>query len=508
MKRSAVLIFAIPLLFYAFALAKRTDLATSDLGRHLKNGELIVFSIVNSHKLPFEILHTNYYSYSNGDYQTINHHWLSGVIYYLCHRFFGFVGVSGFFLILSLATMGLFLVLAKNLSTLKMATVSATFSLPLIAERTEIRPEAFSYFLSGLLIFFLQNYLRAKLSLRKILIATFLLSAFWINFHIYFFLGFVIIGAFLVSEMLSKGKRIKHLIFVLLAFVGGLCVNPFGLKGITYPLKINIDYGYRVVENQTVLFLDNLGFVRNSNLLYAKIVVFALICILLLTIIRVKKNRAKFDSYWVFVLAVAGAFAGFVAIRNLTIFGFFILLFFSAVFCAWDSPKANSFASVLGVILGTMFFIPKVNSLLGLGIMPKNLASRDFFIENNIKGPIFNNYDIGGFLIFILFPKEKVFVDNRPEAYPSTFLKDAYIASQESEDVWNALQKQANFNAIFFSYRDATPWGQKFLKARLEDNNWAPVFVDKYTIILLKKSLDNKEIIDKWEIPKSQFVFR
>jgi len=58
-----------------------------------------------------------------------------------------------------------------------------------------------------------------------------------------------------------------------------------------------------------------------------------------------------------------------------------------------------------------------------------------FFKENNLQGPIFNNYDIGGYLIFNLFPQEKVFVDNRPETYSSEFFQEDYIPMQEDYDI-------------------------------------------------------------------------
>ena len=70
-----------------------------------------------------------------------------------------------------------------------------------------------------------------------------------------------------------------------------------------------------------------------------------------------------------------------------------------------------------------------------LGLLPKINAAADFYKTNKIQGPIFNNYDIGGYLIFHLYP-EKIFVDNRPEAYPTSFFQDVYIPMQENNDIW------------------------------------------------------------------------
>ena len=42
----------------------------------------------------------------------------------------------------------------------------------------------------------------------------------------------------------------------------------------------------------------------------------------------------------------------------------------------------------------------------------------------------------------------------------------------------------------------------------MKDPDWAPVFVDAWTIILLKRNAENKSIIDQFEMPKSMFRSR
>jgi hypothetical protein len=84
-------------------------------------------------------------------------------------------------------------------------------------------------------------------------------------------------------------------------------------------------------------------------------------------------------------------------------------------------------------------------------------------------------------------------------------LQKTYITAQENKDDWNNLDKKYNFNALFFAYHDATPWGQKFLTTIVNDPIWAPVFVDNYAIIFLKKNDLNKKIIEKYELPRNLF---
>ena len=59
--------------------------------------------------------------------------------------------------------------------------------------------------------------------------------------------------------------------------------------------------------------------------------------------------------------------------------------------------------------------------------------------------------------------------------------------------------------AIFFYWRDITPWAQEFLIARTKDSQWAPVFADQSIIIFLKRNEANRGVIAKYEIPQSYF---
>jgi hypothetical protein len=139
------------------------------------------------------------------------------------------------------------------------------------------------------------------------------------------------------------------------------------------------------------------------------------------------------------------------------------------------------------------------------GLFPDINRSAEFFKAEKLSGAIFNNYDIGGYLIYHLFPQEQVFVDNRPESYSGDFFQKIYIPMQQSEDVWKKYEQQYDFNVIYFSRHDLTPWAQPFLIRRLQDPAWAPVYTDAFVLILLKRNDENRSVIERFEIPKSNF---
>lgn len=506
-----ILLVVLLLSSYGFFLSRKIDLTTADLGRHLKNGELILnstkfFNFKNS------ILHANFYSYTYPDYLFVNHHWGAGVIFFIIQKVFGFVGLSLFYFVLSLITFYLFFRLAERMAGFKISFLVSLLLIPLIAERTEIRPEVFTYFFSVLFFWILWHYKQNFISYRWLFILPFLML-FWVNIHIYFFVGLILIGLFLLEAIFFRKYRpkIKWLSTTLILTVATSLINPFGLKGFLYPLNIFKNYGYLIVENQSVLFLDKWG-LNNPNLLLFKIV-FAISALSFVLVIIF--NRKNF-SFVYFCLGAGLGIMAWLALRNFTIFAFFTLPIIAYNFSQIKnrSPKLQInnliFVIFLLLIIVGLFFNQRQqlslhSQIFGLGLMSNNDASARFFLKENIQGPILNNYDIGSYLIYHLFPKYRVFVDNRPEAYPNVFFQKIYIPLQNDEEKWQTEEQRYNFNAIFFSHRDLTPWAQKFLINRVNDSSWAPVFADPYAIIFLKRNEINRPIIEKYEIPKEFF---
>jgi len=499
-----VLILFLSAWFSIFILQK-IDLTTSDLGRHIKNGEMVL-------KGNFGVLKTNFYSYTEPQYFFLNHHWLSGVIFYLIFKIINFKGLHLLYLIFYILTFLMFFILAYKISGFKNAFLFSLFLIPLVTYRKEIRPEIFSYLFSGLFFYVLWLYQKELIS-KKYLFVLPAVVIFWVNLHIYFILGFALIGIFLFENLLLKNKeKIKTLILVLVLSVVGALITPFGVRGLIYPFRIFQNYGYKLVENQSVLFLENLNFYRPEFLIFKIVLILTLLSFILVLI----KSKKSFVISNFILICFLGIWT-FFAIRNITLFGFFALPVLSYNFKIFEDNLREKFKFVFKFLFLILIFVLIIFSYFkyfsfyknsfnfGLGILDGNNLGGLFLKANKILGPIFNNYDIGSYLIYYLYPKEKVFVDNRPEAYSESFFKDIYILMQENEEIWQFYDKKHDFNAIVFGYHDLTPWAQNFLAKRINDLKWAPVFVDNYIIIFLKRNEINKDIILKYELPKEIF---
>lgn len=502
----AILVVVLLFSFYGVFLTHKINLVTADLGRHLKNGEVFVQT--------GHIVATNFYSYTNPNFPTLNHHWGSGVLFYLVFRVGGFAAVELLFIAVSMAALAFFLSTAAERVGLGAAALLAVPIIPLLGERTEVRPEALTSLFVALFFWLLMRFWRDEQKWKGLWFLPGLMLL-WVNMHIYFFLGFAIIGTFLVEYLLQRQwTRLKRLSLVFGAALCASLINPFGIYGVLAPFTIFKNYGYDLVENKSLFFLERM-MMRNPNFLIFKIVFGLLLVSFLVAAI---KRHKKIPISFVLLGAGLSAMAWF-AIRNFALFGLFappllacnIALIFSVDRKTVTERTRQKIAAVLlaFLLLVTVSgewarYFPYWREF-GLGIESGNTAAADFLNTEKVRGPILNNYDIGGYLISYLYPREKVFVDNRPEAYPAAFFKETYIPIQEDEARWKETEQRYGFNAIVFSYRDATPWAQKFLISRVRDASWIPVFADSQVLILLKQNEQNKLIIAKYEISRDYF---
>ncbi len=568
MRGKTFLFWILALSWYSLFLFQRVDLTTSDLGRHLINGRLAI----EQH----QILHTNFYSYTHPKFAAINHHWGSGVVFFLLCKALGFDGLCFVMGIMSLITFSLFFNLAVEEGGADWALILSALVMPLLAERVEVRPEIFSYLFIAIFLAVLWRFRGGRLSAKWLAILP-VIEILWVNLHIYFFFGPALIF-FLCIDRLTSFNQPLHarapiskahgrtvapaglrpgpmvasktvgarpttcradeidncrneekcfgevqelredlgpiwpLAWTLGATIAATLVNPFGLRGSLAPLAIFQNYGYRIVENQSVWFLRRL--IKNPNLLYFEWV-FGLFLISFVIFVWRRKER-MFPSVLLSSLGLMVSGMAWFAWRNATLFGLVMMpaMAFNGAraFQSKGVKKAvNSFGWVVALSIVCVTYLlnsPFVGSRragFGLGLVPGCEASGVFFRETEMRGPVFNNYDIGSYLIYELFGRERVFVDNRPEAYPSSFFTDVYVPMQETTAIWKAQLDKHRFNTLFFSHKDFTPWGQEFLIKRIQDPDWAPVFTDPFAIIFLRRVAPNQKLIDRYEISRDHF---
>lgn len=476
------------LLFYTFSFLVRTDNSfDQDLGRHIKLGEIIL----ETKQIP----KTNLFSYTHPDFPFVNHHWLFEVGSYLGDKF---IGVDG------LLILKLVLILTSAYITLKSSNISSLLALPigfiffhLIRERTDLRPEVLSFLFTTLTLYLLEKFDSGK---RKSLLLLPLIQLLWINTHIYFILGFALQGIYLTHLLLGKRfSQSKILLGCILVSLLISLLNPHFITGLIYPLTIFGNYGYSIVENQTIFFLESINF-GNSNFIFYKI---SAGLILLTALIAGIKKQLPVKTL---LLMTAGLSLATLHIRS---FPYLVFISFPALTKLLPSYRSHALILTVYTITIGLLVYESLNYLNGSYYLASNSSyqpkleapqhskrAMDFVLAHKLPQPIFNNFDIGSYIDYRGYPEYKVFVDGRPEAYPKEFFQTDYIPAQSDPNIFKELSQKYNFQTIIFSHTDQTPWAQTFLQNIVKNPDWKVVYLDDFMIVLTRSegTLDLKPI--------------
>jgi len=468
---------------------------TQDLGRHFLLGDIILKTL--------NVPKTNLFSYTYPDFPFINLHWLSEVILFVVFKFIGFNGLLIFSTIIVAISFGLlFFKLFKKTDFLALSTGSILYLL-ILFERTDIRPEIFSFLFLSVFLVILYKY-REKYTKWIFLLP--LIEILWVNMHIYFIVGSGLLFFFLLENIILERKKLfskktKTLGVVFLLSLIASLINPNGITGAAYPLFFQQNYGYTIEENQNIFFLWQL-FQKQT------IIFFALSSFLLLSsfLILLKKTRLVDFFLSVFFTYLAAS-----AIRNFPLFVFGTISAFVYNYSFILNKLSNNIRKLsyilLPIVLIFLIFNVSVKMGFGFGVDPGATAGADFFLKNNLQNPLFNNFDIGSYLDYRFYPKVRVFIDSRPGEYPADFFKNTYIPMQFDENVFSSVDKRYSFNSIFFSYLDQTPWANSFLYKIIRNPKWKIVYIDNYSIILIKDNMQNKRLIAKYGMDINNLSF-
>lgn len=493
---------------FAYVLAHPIDLASADLGRHLENGRQAVAWLFKGGSGQF--LHANTYSYTAPGFAVPNHHWASGMLFWIVYGMGGFTSLSVMYILLVLAGVWAAVVLATRAGGLRTALLVLPLFVPLIVYRDEVRPEVFSFVFVSVVALVC---VRMRTAVRWWwLLGLLLLQIAWVNMHIYFFLAPAVVAAFVVDAIWRKDKSQVMLYGgLLLAQLGVSMLNPNGLWGVWYPFTIFQNYGYRVLENQTVWFLWNYG-IHTAAFWVLGVVVLTVALVVGVGVVR----RATMPV-WSVCLALGGITLGLFAVRNVALTAVLVL-----PLLAWGAETTLRWMARRGyqmvpvwtlagiIVVAIPFFALYPTERLvvhGLGAGAGTTGVGEFLRTTKIQGPLFNNYDVGGLLIFAGYPQVRVFVDNRPEAYPKEFFSDVYIPMQEQTQAFAQMDAKYIFSAIVFNYHDATPWAQTFLQRILQDPQWVPVYVDGEVLVLVRDVPQHTAVIAQYALPRSLFHF-
>lgn len=524
-RRLAVWLLIALALIYAFLSGLRT-VYEPDLGWQLAAGRWIV----QNHHVPS----ADVFSYTARGREWI-YPALSEIILYLTYQAGGYALIS--WLSAAACVLTVFLLISRRNA---LATVLAILAVPLIADRTAPRAEMFTTVLFAAFVWLLWRYFQRSRGPLWLLPVLMLL---WVNLHLGFVAGIAICVGYVLLEIgelpfLDRRRaalqRLRDAAPWLIAAVLASFLNPWGPKtylALERQNQVMSTHALWIAEWSPVrLSIASLKRALDWNDPQGALLWLVGICALA-TVIAIWQRR--------FGVACWLAAASVLVLRHVRLKGLFasvVVVIGGSVFSealAWWKERSASLRQpvqlrrslegiacallVLFVVWQSWALVTNRSylrrtdaSLFGSGVSwwyPERAAA--FVQSKHLPGNIFNDYGLGGYLIWRLngYPD---YLDGRAIPFPPELFYRAYQLTQEEPDSaeWTREADERGINVLVASiarYDGLTNFPRllQFCTSR----NWTPVYLDEVSAVFLRNRPDNQAMAADLRIDCSQARF-
>ena len=512
------------LLLLAFSVFKIDD---ADTMQYLANGRLIL-----THGLGTNFCTYNYVQHSCQ--LSYAHEWLFHVATYAVYLV-GHWNALVFFqvaIVLAIFSVLAFAARAFHYSPFS-AGVLIFFAILIGMERFMLRADLFGILLAVLFYFIVRCYLEAELYEKKgtqkwlPLIFLFCVQVAWANSHGSFPLAFMLVFAYIAAyaahylwyKFVRKNTCIKFLtshlnalLSILAATTVASILNPFGIRAFFDALNPSLAMSQTIQEWRTPFAPAD--FQHFAVSVYF-VLFFAAIAVVIL-------NIRKLQLADLFILLAFGYLSVSYA-RDTALF---------AVFCALILPyyvdrileltahllrKTRHISRYISIgeqvvmvsliiyggfltcnLVTNRFYASDLETReFGIGLSAKAypIAAANFIETHNLSGNMFNNFDIGTYLNWRLFPKRKTFIDGDLFSQASNSYYDNIMAGNVS---YNDVANKYHINYFVLDYISTDTSG--LISSLYSDKNWVLVYFDELSVIFVKNTPENKALINKYAI--------
>jgi hypothetical protein len=463
------------------------------------------------------IMDLSVFSWTPTDPTWIYNTCLGSIAVYL---FYNFMGGFGLWLFQWLIFLGVFLsfYLFLRLIHLRLdvtgVTLIAAIGIACSLACRFYKPELFSLLIFSWTVFI---FYCVKITRRKFLFYLYpLIFALWVNLHGAFVVGLVFLALAFTGELLNRiffsgksftTKELVHLGVACVLSGAATLLNPYGINYLVslFPILMNaVDpHKYSGHYDKYILayvslwpFLKDTGISLLNAGLTAWIMTVMILMVYILSIYELVKKRScdiallitSCALYWkgmetsraCYFFPIAFFFVFFYLLihrlklksipRRATIFSLLVFLFFSV---------SVSYFTIRYCTDGEWF---------GAGLdnfVPKDEVA--FLKKYHLEGQIFNDYVIGGYLVWDLYPDYKVFIDPRGGLYRNQVFPDymEFTTRPATTEAIYQFTKKYPFKIAIIHYRHIALIFD-FLKA---GDEWRLLYFEKNAAILIHKSL-------------------
>jgi len=419
--------FLIFIAYFTFAtIIAHPLLSDPDVGWHLKAGEYIL----SHHEIPF------YDPWSFTSQQRwYNISWLWDVICDLLYKKFDLNGLAIINHLLYAGTLAF--AYSALLAPLKARQEAKLFALIVAGycfwEAMYLRPHILTFFLTILCLYCVKNSAQDKGI--KLIWQFPLMILFWVNMHGGFIIGFTIVGAFALQELVNKNYYYSRNL-VIAGMTGAIVTlfNPIGIyifPGILRTLHSIITSS--IAEWQPFTFGSTYGY--------------TLFVMILITITNIKNTHISKAEKLLFYFWL---FSGLISTRSMII----AVIVGMPMMTQWISDLMAGYKPMtrMPTIYRVLLVILCIVSLTEYRIYVQNILritpsdsvpqEEILFIKENYRGlNFYNDYNSGGYLVFYAGDAIKLFIDGRAgTAYPEEVLRHVIDFNNANPDWTKAFE--------------------------------------------------------------------
>lgn len=497
--------------FFAIFLSilARYRLPDSDYFWHLKTGQYLL----ENGSLP----KGDIFSYTYADQPWVLHEWLFQLLLAGIHSTLGSFGIELMVAIVATATLLIIYatinrIINKPLVTLCFVILSYIF----ISFGVAPRPQLFTLILFATFLYVLIGFKYFRANRGLFILPP--LMVLWVNFHGGFVVGLALLFLFTVCEWLKfltveyrdveQRRRMEMLSLSVMITLLFSLINPYFINHWLYP--------FQVISMKTANVLIMEWHSPNFHIHWFKLYFILIYFFFIFTIYRQNKVDITELALPLFFITM-----GLISQRHIPLTAIVLFIFIAVAYIQkpfyqivpeqlqkinllWHN-KLKKYDQDLGekeYIINWLLLVLLICVFLIL--YPINKADNDkrtvpflpikateFILKEDIKGRMFNYYDYGGYLIYQLYPAQKVFIDSRADLYGDDFLNE-FIEISNGRENWAKLFDKHNIDYAVIP-RDLAL--RQLLLAR---GDFKQVYEDDISSVLLKNNENNADIIVKY----------
>lgn len=404
----------------------------------------------------------------------LRQYWLAQLVYYFIYNHIGPNGIIclRIFIFLIIAYL-----IYKRIGENPFSLGWVLLTLGIFIDFKEDKPQLFSFLFFTVLIYLISWKDNPKIRFPFLVP---LLISLWSNMHGGFVLGVLILliygGFAFIDGRLSKKEGGIILISLFLSFL-----NPNGIKIIPFILNLHKS----IFTKEVVEYYPAFKYMKYSS----THLIFYWMAFVSILFMGIK----EFNPYRLVNLL-------FILLGALSLFWIkYIPFFVLATPIFWEFHPFNKHN---WAIIPVMLILPLI---IWMGIryrsFPDIFPSYGIRFVKGIKGNIFNEYNIGGYLIWKLYPQKRVFIDTRGLS-DKVFLDYRSIMDGKG---YNKLLRRYRVELIITpacNYISGNLY--PLIPKIMNDKEWVLIYMDGKVLVFIKNSKENLEFIKRYRIPKER----